>query len=260
MGHSIQFALLQKEAIGPTADQLKRAFKAFSNLTDADAVRLAAGARGILMKHLGQDAARALQSAFQAGGIGTVIVAEEELPKLPEGRLLHRLDLWPQAFTIYHLLGRPIPVPWQEVALVAAGAAQSFEVHKTATERVTLGFNPFSGVWPKRAKDVSHTIESGSQFLLEILLADGSTRYQIDAAQFSFKLVIDRPGLSTEVKFIWLVREICRQARQAMLNAGARSLHEGAQRMTDYTSRQMFLDEIVWLLWRGAHQKRFPGP
>jgi len=67
MGHSIQFALLQKEAIGPTADQLKRAFKAFSNLTDADAVRLAAGARGILMKHLGQDAARALQSAFQAG-------------------------------------------------------------------------------------------------------------------------------------------------------------------------------------------------
>jgi hypothetical protein len=30
--------------------------------------------------------------------------------------------------------------------------------------------------------------------------------------------------------------------------------------MTDYTSRQMFLDEIVWLLWRGAHQKRFPGP
>ena len=45
MGHSIQFALLQKEAIGPTADQLKRAFKAFSNLTDADAVRLAAGAR-----------------------------------------------------------------------------------------------------------------------------------------------------------------------------------------------------------------------
>jgi hypothetical protein len=260
MGNSIQFAVLQKEPVGPTADQLKRAFKSFSNLTDADAVRLAVGAHGILIKHLGQDAARALQTAFQAEGIGVVVLAEDDLPKLPEGRSLQRVDLWPQALIVYDLLGRPSPVPWAQVALVAAGAAQHFEVHKTQSERTALRFNPISGIWPNKMTESAHTIGPGSQLLLEIILADHATRYQIDAAQFTFRHVIDRPGLSTGEKFVWLVREICRQTGGAILNAGARRLHQGAEITPDYMNRQVFLDEIVWLLWRSAHQKRLHAP
>ena len=46
-----QFAVLQKDSTSPTAEQLKRAFRSFSNLTDADAVRLAVGAHGIVVPH-----------------------------------------------------------------------------------------------------------------------------------------------------------------------------------------------------------------
>jgi len=256
MGISVQFTVLQKGAVSPTADQLKRAFKSFSNLTDADAVRLSVGARGILMKHLSQDAARALQSALQAEGCPVAVLAEDDLPKLPDGRSLQRLDLWPQSLVTYDLLGRPNPVSWSQVTLVAAGSAHHFEVHKTQSERTVLRFNPIAGLRAKKIVESAHTVAPGSQLLLEIFLADGVTRYQIDAAQFAFRQVIDRPGLSTGEKFVWLVREVCRQTSGAIFNQGARLLHEGAEVAPEYTNRQVFQDEIVWLLWRAAQQKR----
>ncbi len=257
MLNSVQFAVLQKDMVRPTADQLKRAFKSFNNWTDADAVRLAVGAHGILMKHLGQDAARALQTAIQAEGLGVAIVAENDLPKLPEGRPLHRADLWPQAFTVYDTFGRPTVIAWQEITLLAAGAAQHYEINKTQTKLIRHQLSVVSGVRPKITAPSGHKIEAESQLLLEILLTEKATRYQIDAAQFSFKPVIDRPGLSTDEKFIWFVREICRNAPHAILNRGARSLQEGQQTVPAYANRQVLADEIVWLLWRNAHQKPY---
>ena len=90
MGHAFEFAVLQREPAGPTPDQMKGAFKAFSHLTDADAVRLAVGARGILMRHLGQDTARAVQQALEAEGAAVLIVPERDLPALPEGEEIRR--------------------------------------------------------------------------------------------------------------------------------------------------------------------------
>jgi hypothetical protein len=255
MSHTLQFAVLQKEPAGPTADQLKRVFKSFSHLTDADAVRLAAGARGILLKHLGQDAARALQRALQAEGVGVVIVAESDLPKLPEGLSLHRLELWPQALTVYDPLGRPLHVPWQEVTLVAAGAAQHFDVNRTHTELMRLQHNAAPGARLNPPADRGANVESGPELLLEILAARGRGRYQVEAAQFTFKHVIDRPGLSLAEKFIWLVREICHHAPHAVLNQGARRLQEGGETVPAYMNRQALADEMVWLLWRSARDQ-----
>ena len=244
-----QFAVLQRDATGPTAEQLKRAFRSFSNLTDADAVRLATGAHGILMRHTDGDASRAFQHALQAEGIGAVLVAEDELPKLPEGRSLHRLGVSPKAFTVYDLLGRPTAIGWGEVTLVAAAAVRHFEMGRTETERTVLRFNPWVGVWPKKITESARTVESGTLLLLEIILAGTATRYQIDAARFPFNYVIDQPGLSTEEKFVWLVREICRHATRAILNRGALCLLGGHATVPEYVNRQMLTDEMIWLLW-----------
>jgi len=197
-----QFAVLQKDSTSPTAEQLKRAFRSFSNLTDADAVRLAAGAHGILMRHTDGDASRAFQQALQAEGIGAVVVAEDELPKLPEGRSLQRLGISPRAFTVYDLLGRPTAIDWADVTLVAAAAVRHFEMGRTETERTVLRFNPLVGIWPKKIKESGRTVESGTLLLLEIILAGRTTRYQIDATQFPFNYVIDQPKLSPTEKFV----------------------------------------------------------
>jgi hypothetical protein len=249
MSNARQYAVLQKDLSSPTAEQLKRAFRSFSTLTDADAVRLAVGAHGILLRHENRDAARAFQTALQAEGVATALVAEDELPGLPEARVLHRLELSPEALKVFDLLGRPTTVPWPEVTLLAAGAVGDVEVSRAQTERTELRFSPVLGVWPKRVTDSRKKVMTDSQMVLEILLAGMKVRYQIEAAHFPFKYVIDQPGLSTADKFIWLVRQFCRYAIAATLNGGVRWLRAGNERVPGYVNRQALTDEILWLLW-----------
>jgi hypothetical protein len=248
--------VLQRDEAAPTPDQLKRVFKSFSNLTDADAVRVAVGAHGILMKHLGQDEARALQRAFRGEGIVVAVVAENDLRGLPQAIALHRLDLWPQALTVYDHVGQPTTIPWPDVTVVAAAAAQRVELSKTQTEFIRRQLNIPSDTRLRKAGDSHSNIGRDSQLVLELIVGDAATRYEIDATQFTFKYVIDRPGLAAEEKFIWLVREICREATRALVNSGARSLVGGAQTVPSYANRQALTDEIVWLLWRRAQRQR----
>lgn len=252
MASPAHFAVLQKSPGSPSVDALKRAFSSFIHLTDADAVRLAVNARGILMRHLDRDAARAFHRALEVEGIGAAMVSEDELPRLPESRSLHRVAFSPEAFTVYDLLGRPTAVNWSDIALVAAGAVRHFEFARTETERTELRFSPVYGLGSKKVTETGHKVETDFRLVLEMVLRDGATRYQIDAAEFPFKYVIDRPDLSVSEKFVWLVREICRNTPSAILNYGARALHKGSDVMPEYTSRQMLADEMVWLLWSSA--------
>ena len=251
-----QFAVLQKDAAGASPEQLKRAFSSFSNLTEADAVRLAVSAHGILMRHVGRDEARAFQQALQAEGVGAAMVPEDELPQLPEGKLLHRLELSASALLVYDLLGRSTAVPWNEIALLATGTVRHVEVTRTQTERTEYRLNAFTGVWPKKISETQSKVQSESQLALEIILGGGATRYHIDGARFPFNYVINEPTLSTSQKFIWLVRELCHRATAAVLNGGARWLRAGHESVPGYVNRQALTDEIVWLLWQAAQKKR----
>ncbi len=230
MPASASYAVLQREAARPTAEQIRRAFRSFSHLTDADAVRLAANAQGILQRQLSADAARAFLRALQAEGVPAAIVAESELHLLPQSKSLHRLALTDATLQIYDLRGQPAAVPWGELALVAAGAV--------------------------RHEAISHSLETRSQLVLEIVLTDGAARYEVNADEFPFKYALDRPDLSPVQKFVWLVREICRRATGALLNRGARDVHEGTELVRGYPSRQVFTDEMTWLLWNAAQLNR----
>jgi hypothetical protein len=254
MAGPLQFAVLQKQFAGLSAEQLKRAFSSFVHLTDADAVRLATSARGILMRQLNRDSARAFQSALEAQGVAAAVVSEDDLPKLPEVKSLHRVEISPQAFIVYDLLGRPNGVDWNRIALIAAGEVDRFGFSKTQTQSTELRFNVMSGIWPKKTREVGHKVEWDSTPVLEIVLAGGETRYQIEAAEFPFKYVIDRPDLSITDKFVWLVGEICRHATHAILNDGARAIHNGQKAVLGYPSRQMLADEMVWLLWNSSQK------
>ena len=250
MARTAQFAVLQNDAAHPSEEQLKRVFRTFHNLTDADAVRLATGAQGILLRQANRDAARAFQSALKAEGIAASVVSEASLPALPTGISLHRLQFSPEALIIFDVLGRPQPIAWARVGLIAAAAVRHYELTKTRSGGDTLKAGPASRSWAKGLSAAAHKMESESQFVLEIVLAGGAARYQITAAEFPFKYVINRPRLSTAAKFIWLVREICRNAPGALLNHGARCVRDGQDLVPEYMSAQMLADEMVWLLWR----------
>ena len=249
-----QYAVLQKDIGFPGAEQMRRAFRSFSNLTDADAVRLAANAQGILLRHLSSDEARAFHRALVAEGVAAAMVAESDLELLPTSKSLHRLSLTENALEVYDLLGRPKPVPWGEIALVAAGSVQHVDISVTQTERTSVRLHSTFGVWPKKTVESVRKVESDSQLILEIVLAGGSARYELNAAQFPFKYAVDRPELSTLEKFVWLVREIGNRANRAILNRGASDVRNGVQLVRGYPSRQAFMDEMIWLLWNAMRR------
>src|ERR1043165_607211 len=115
------YCLLQTDTAAPTADQLKRAFKALKTLTEADAIKLAREACGLLMKNLSLEDAGVLQRAFQREGVPAEILDAAKLPKPPDAKFVRRAEIQPQALAVFDPIGRTVPVPWQHLTLISAG-------------------------------------------------------------------------------------------------------------------------------------------
>lgn len=254
MAAHLQYAVLLRDAGSPNADAVRRAFRTFSHLTDADAIRLAANAQGILLRHLSADEARALQHALQAEGVNAALVNEAELRFLPASQMLHRIELGHDELVIHDLMGRTSAVAWEQISLVAAGAVPHVEIGVTQTPHSRLGFQSLFGLSNKPAVETRRRLETERHFILELIVGHGRARYEIQAHQFPFNFVLERPAASTTEKFVWLVREMARRATRAGLNRGARDIRDGVQLVRGYPSRQLLLDEMVWLLWSARHR------
>lgn len=252
MAAATQYAILLKDPGSPSAEPIRRAFRNFSHLTDADAVRLAANAQGILMRHLSADAAKAFQRALLVEGVSAALVKDEELRFLPASQLLHRIELTHDALVIFDQLGRTTSIAWGDISLVAAGAVPHVEISASQTQRTGLRFHPVFGVWPRKTTETRSRLETERHFILDLIVGPGVARYEIQAHQFPFNYVVDLPGASTIEKFVWLVREMTRRATQALLNRGAQDVRDGVQLVRGYPSRQLLLDEVIWLLWSRA--------
>lgn len=253
MAATTSYAVLLRDAGSPNAEAIRRAFRAFSHLTDADAIRLAANAQGILMRHLGVDEAKAFQQALVKEGVNAALVKDEELRFLPVSQRLHRIELTHDALVIYDYLGHTTAVAWGEFSLVAAGAVPHVEISSTQTQRTGIGLHPVFGVWPKKTVETRSHLETERQFILELVTGHGGKRYEIQAQEFAFNQVVDRPAAALTEKFVWLVREMTRRAPQARLNRAAQDIRDGVTLVRGYPSRQQLLDEMVWLLWSRAH-------
>src|SRR5437868_13582493 len=100
-GFDMACCLVQTDFAVPSAEQLRRAFRSLETLTEADAVRLANEACGILAKNLSTQDASRLQRALAAEGVPTEIVDAAQLPKLPDVKFVRRLEFQPQWRLIY---------------------------------------------------------------------------------------------------------------------------------------------------------------
>jgi hypothetical protein len=253
MAATTSYAVLLRDASHPSADAIRCAFRTFSHLTDADAIRLAANAQGILMRHLSVDEARALQQALLHAGVNAALVKDEDLRFLPASQRLHRIELTPVALVIYDVLGRANSVAWEQISLVAAGSVPHVEISATHTQRTGLGLHPVFGLWTKKTTDTRHKLETERHLILELIVGRGQARYEIQAHQFPFNYVVDWPNAGATEKFVWLVGEMTRRATQAMLNRAAQDIRDGVTLVRGYPSRQQMLDEMVWLLWNRPH-------
>jgi hypothetical protein len=248
----MSYAILQQSTAAPTLDQLKRGFKALKTLTEADAVKLAHEACGILVKNLSHEDAAVLQRALQVEGVATEIVETGQLPKLPDPRFIRRIEFQPQTMVIYDPLGRAVPVEWRHVALVSAGTVRHFGMSTRKSEEMVQGFDPIRGFHVKVVTDVRHKVEDDAKFILDLFVASGAMRFQVEAESFQFKYSFDRPELNLAQKVGLLIRMVAERAPQAGLNRGADALRNNSVGATTYASKAALFDESIWLLRRMA--------
>lgn len=255
MSATSHYAVLLRNETRPAADQIRRAFSSFSHLTDVDAIRLAANAEGILMRQLSSDEARSFHRALNAEGVDAAIVAESDLPVIPRKVALHRIELTTADLVVFDQIGRSEKFAWDQISMIALGAMAhvGFATKETTDNRRSP--YPSARLWPKEVAAISHSLKKETQLLLEVVIVGSGKRFQINAAEFPFRYVVDRPEFSLVDKIVWLTGALIQRAPQALLNRGARDVRDGVNLVRGYPTPQVFNDEMTWLLWNQAQRK-----
>lgn len=246
----MSFVLVQKEHVAPSADQLKRAFKLVKGLTEADATKLANDAYGVLIKNLAQPDALKLQAALASEGVATEVVETARFPKLVDAKFIKRAEMKPDALALLDPIGRPLAVPWEHIVLIAAGCVGHFGVSSTTKEERVLAYDPLYGVHTEVVTETRHKVERDAQWLVDMFLAGGAMRFQVEAESFLFKFTFDRPELDLAGKVALLVQLLAQHAPRAVLNRGAAALCASPARAFSYAGKNYLFEESQWLLWR----------
>jgi hypothetical protein len=244
------YAVLQADLTPPRLEQLQRAFRLVPGLTATDAHIIGRDAFGILIKDFSAEQASALQQALRGEGIKTEIVDQTLLPELPPRKLVHRLDCLPEHLLIYDPLGRPFPLPWHHVSVVAAGAVYltEFVLHPERRLVDLARLNPYAGEPPEIERFSRE--EQRLQLVGEIVITGAVLRYHFTAARFNFISLGSKNMENATANFSLLLRAIIGFATHAQLNRGAETLRNDATQLFSYPGRNAFYEELVWMLWQ----------
>lgn len=271
----MNYAVVQKTLEIPDVEKLKRAFAGVPGLTAADAAILAKDAFGILLKGKPAEIAAQLSGTLRAQGIETLVVPESELPVLPPGKFLRRLECQPQGLVVYDAIGRPFTVEWRHVSLIAAGNILVSEFGRVRTESAggtgwaavaQMGANAAATAMgaglglplPARKKTVTefHSEEQRvHRPLVEIFMGRAAARYSIEidtAPPMLFQYLGARQTKDPRKDLALIVQDCCRFAPQAAVNRGAYLLRENTGELFAYPSKHAFHEEITWILWQWA--------
>ena len=252
------YAILQKELHPPEPACLQRAFASLPHLTRHDALTAGRDAHGVLMRGLEAAQAEAVVEALQREEVHAEIVAESYLPSLPTAIVIRALQWQGPVLVLEDPMRRSYRLSAGDLDLIATGLVR---VHEFRRER-----NPHEEP-ALRAPGVSRDTTIGMraremtrEALMLKLLAFGGTRcFSILAEELDFGFLGTERTASTATNLALLVGRLKDFAPEAGLNRGAWHLARAADDWIRYPSRNAFLDELTWILWR-AGRSNVPVP
>jgi hypothetical protein len=258
----VPFAVLQQTLDIPDVERLKRAFHGVPGLVEADAYGLARDAFGILVKCETVERAALLQGSLRREGIETQIVDEADLPVLPPTKFLRRVECLPEGLRVFDTLDRDFLMPWGQVLMIAAGSVKVSTFERVRVERDVHGGAPplpGRGLFDRTPRlrveqEVGYDTkeQQSPHLMIEILLGQNAARLSITADRNSgllFHYLGERRTASLPQNFALLVRDLAQFAPHALLNHGARQLHDGVDALFAYPSKNAFVEEILWRVW-----------
>jgi hypothetical protein len=248
----MNWCVLQQDVRPVGAEQLKLGFARLRRFSDTDAIRCAREAYGILVRNLTQEEAMVLKNALQGAQISTHACPESSLPKLCDPKFVRRMEFSDQAMVIYDPLGRALPIPWDQVSLISAGAIRHFQMNQIVTYEAAADSDGFAGEF-ETVRDVRTKMDPTLRLVLDIFIAGGGMRFQVEGENFMYGYIIKEPVLEPSEKFQRLATQLCQRATKAFLNRGAIQVQNGACPVV-YATRGYFADESTWLLWKSQRK------
>lgn len=247
----MRYVLLQKALEVPAIEKLKTAFRGSGVLTEADAHVLGRDAFGILVKNLTAEKASLLHSRLLAVGVETELMPEKLLPQLPQTKFVRKLQVTEQALILHDALGRPFPLEWQHVMMIAAGNVRMQEFKRIRTEREVTQFTADGMAYETTEVDYSSKEESNFRYMLEIIVSRAVLRYTVEVDKsFLGAFLGMRFDRDLAKSFGLTVRDLLQFIPHAATNRGAYYLRENSPEPFSYPSKNAFYEEITWLLWR----------
>lgn len=269
----MRFALMQKELAALDEERLRRSLRGQAGLVAADAPKIAANAMGVVLKGLVFNDALALQQAFGAEGVETVVVAEGDLPTVPLARAIKTLACGAEALTVRDSLNRDLKVDYARIKMVAAGWVKISEFTRVRTETepkqegdhgvkdalifgAIMTASLMAGVVHipasnrKQSVVSYYSVEASSQQpVLAIITDDAVGHYALEGehVQNSVKTAAWNTG-NAGADFITLVAELAGKTPQAQMNLGADYMRKNGTGVC-YPNRGAFQHEMIWRFW-----------
>ncbi len=258
----VRYALLQRSLEIPGIEQLKKAFTAVRCLVDADAAGLANDAYGILVRDLNAEDAYRLQGALQTVGIETELLPVNLLPVVPPTKYVRQVGFGPDALLIFDPIGRPFPVEWRHLMLIAAGNLLTTQFNRRAASnsvgirRWNPGMNRPHGMEEPERIDVRE--ERAWTMTLELVLTRGVARFSLMVAGSAgalYRCLEERQTGDPRENLRLLVERLAQASPQAMLNRGAWSLRQSPPTLFEYPSKNAFFEEMIWMMHRASQAR-----
>lgn len=248
------FSIMQRSLDpAPTVESLKPALLGIPGFAPADAPMIAQDAFGVLMKNLSYETAMAAHHAFAREGIETEAVDEADLNTQIDTRFLRRAACRADALIIFDPLGREVPIHWPHVMLVSAGRV------RTTRERPLPRPNPPTdedSILMFGDREPLYRQETVWRILVDIVLQRAVLRYSFAADTFDFRDLGERRTRVEARDTATFIQDLAQLAPHVILNRGAYMLKHGEPASFPYPSKNAFLEEQTWLLWKISRAAR----
>lgn len=253
-----RFAVL-RTSLEPLSDEtLNRAFRGIPGLTPFDVNVVVSEASSVVCRGFTAEQAAVLQANLKTEGVEVAVVEQSKLPVTPQGKTIRRVQITHEALMVEDLIKGLVPVAWDKVRFLAAASLKLATLTRQRKEHETMRLGAFHGLggailpMPRTQTEVEYSSKVTSDWHLraEIILADATGRYSIEAEHFNFALLGEGVTKDVAADFCLLVRELVAHAPNAMLSRGAASIVSDPCEFVYYPRKNAFQDEITWMLWR----------
>ncbi len=248
------FAIVQKHLQPVGSDVLLPALQHVAWLTKHDADFLADDAFGVLVDRLSFNEASSVQAMLEDRGVETEIVDQSDLPTLPAPKHLRRMDCPDEQLVLYDALGRPKPMPWELVRVIAAGVVPMTEFERTERTRVRRAGVGGRGV-PMQFTEYGSKEAQNDRLIVEILIEAMPPRYRAMARTLQYNYLGERQASTAAENFVTLVRDLRRLAPAAGVNRGAAGITQDPPQTFRYPRMHAFEEETAWLLWKAKRAR-----